>query len=163
MLRSSARKPQAQAARRAPLRQSAGLLCYRTHRANRALGAPEIFLVHPGGPFWRNKDAHAWSIPKGELEENEAPLDGARRELIEETGVDLAGVPLRYVASELFSAGEDDLQVTVTFVADAPLGAEPSARSDELAEVGWWTLAEVETDPRCPTWLPGLIRRAAAP
>ena len=86
----------------------------------------------------------------------------ARRELIEETGVDLAGIPLRYVASELFSAGEDDLQVTVTFVADAPLGAEPSARSDELAEVGWWTLAEVEADPRCPTWLPGLIRRAAA-
>ena len=58
-------------------------------------------------------------------------LEGtARRELIEETGVDLTGVPLRYVASELFSAGEDDLQVTVTFVADAPPGAEPSARSD---------------------------------
>ena len=86
----------------------------------------------------------------------------ARRELIEETGVDLTGVPLRYVASERFSAGEDDLQVTVTFVADAPPGVEPSARSAELAEVGWWTLAEVEADARCPTWLPGLIRRAAA-
>ena len=86
----------------------------------------------------------------------------ARRELIEETGVDLARTPLRYLASELFSAGEDDLQVTVTFVADAPIGAEPITRSDELAEVGWWTLAEVEADPRCPTWLPELIRRAAA-
>ena len=86
----------------------------------------------------------------------------ARRELLEETGVDLTGVPLRYVASERFSAGEDDLQVTVTFVADAPPGTEPSARSDELAEVGWWTLADLEADGRCPSWLPGLIRRAAA-
>ena len=85
----------------------------------------------------------------------------ARRELIEETGVDLDGVPLRYVASERFAAGEDDLQVTVTFVADAPPDVEPSARSAELAEVSWWTLAEVEADPRCPSWLPGLIRRAA--
>jgi 8-oxo-dGTP pyrophosphatase MutT (NUDIX family) len=86
----------------------------------------------------------------------------ARRELIEETGVDLTGVPLRYLASELFSAGEDDLQVTVTFVADAPPGIDPAPLSDELAEVGWWTLTEIEADPRCPSWLPGLIRRAAA-
>ena len=86
----------------------------------------------------------------------------ARRELIEETGVDLTGVPLRYLASELFSAGDDDLQVTVTFVADAPPGIDPAPLSDELAEVGWWTLTEIEADPRCPSWLPGLIRRAAA-
>jgi 8-oxo-dGTP pyrophosphatase MutT (NUDIX family) len=86
----------------------------------------------------------------------------ARRELIEETGVDLTRVPLRYLASELFSAGEDDLQVTVTFVADAPPGIDPTPLSDELAEVGWWTLTEIEADPRCPSWLPGLIRRAAA-
>ena len=86
----------------------------------------------------------------------------ARRELLEETGLDLTGLPLRYVESARFAAGEDDLQVTVTFVADAPPGAEPSVRSAELAEVGWWTLADLEADARCPDWLPGLISRAAA-
>jgi predicted NUDIX family NTP pyrophosphohydrolase len=47
---------------------------------------PEILLVHPGGPFWRNKDAGAWSIPKGLYEEDEGPLAAARREFEEETG-----------------------------------------------------------------------------
>ncbi len=46
----------------------------------------EVFLVHPGGPFWSKKDAGAWSIPKGEYEESEHPLDAARREFKEETG-----------------------------------------------------------------------------
>jgi predicted NUDIX family NTP pyrophosphohydrolase len=46
----------------------------------------EVFLVHPGGPFWAKKDAGAWSIPKGEYEEGEPPLDAARREFQEETG-----------------------------------------------------------------------------
>jgi predicted NUDIX family NTP pyrophosphohydrolase len=47
---------------------------------------PEILLVHPGGPFWRNKDAGAWSIPKGLYEEDENPVAAARREFEEETG-----------------------------------------------------------------------------
>ncbi|MGI8770231.1 MAG: NUDIX domain-containing protein, partial [Acidobacteriaceae bacterium] len=46
----------------------------------------EVFLVHPGGPFWAKKDAGAWSIPKGEYEEEEQPLEAARREFKEETG-----------------------------------------------------------------------------
>lgn len=46
----------------------------------------EIFLVHPGGPFWAKKDLGAWSIPKGEYAEGENPLDAARREFTEETG-----------------------------------------------------------------------------
>ena len=65
---------------------SAGLLLYR-HKA----GALEIFLVHPGGPFWARKDDGAWSIPKGEFQSGEDPLDAARREFTEETSLTASG------------------------------------------------------------------------
>jgi predicted NUDIX family NTP pyrophosphohydrolase len=71
-------------------RTSAGLLIYR-----RQGGALEVFLVHPGGPFWANKDAAAWSIPKGEIDPEEDPLEAARREFEEETGLTVAGAPRR--------------------------------------------------------------------
>ena len=51
----------------------------------------EVFLVHPGGPFWAKKDAGSWSIPKGEFEEGEESLDVARREFLEETGFEVDG------------------------------------------------------------------------
>ena len=56
----------------------------------------QVFLVHPGGFFWKNKDAGTWSIPKGEYGENEDPLDAAKREFEEETGIKAAGefIPL---------------------------------------------------------------------
>lgn len=60
---------------------SAGLLMYR-----RRPGGVEVFLVHPGGPFWAKKDAGAWSIPKGEYVAGEDPLEASRREFEEETG-----------------------------------------------------------------------------
>ena len=62
-------------------RRSAGLLLFR-----RRDGELEVFLVHPGGPFWAKKDLGAWSIPKGEYAEGEDPLSAARREFEEETG-----------------------------------------------------------------------------
>ena|ERR1700733_7749005 len=62
---------------------SAGILLYR-----RAPDGLEVFLIHPGGPFWAKKDA--WSIPKGEYEADEDPLMAARREFQEETGSALA-------------------------------------------------------------------------
>ena len=64
---------------------SAGLLLYRRR------GELEVFLVHPGGPFWAKKDAGAWSIPKGEINEGEDPLQAARREFLEETGFAIDG------------------------------------------------------------------------
>ena len=67
-------------------RKSAGILLFRFIRGN-----PEVLLVHPGGPFWRNKDAGAWSIPKGGMEEGESLLDAAKRELEEETGIKTDG------------------------------------------------------------------------
>jgi predicted NUDIX family NTP pyrophosphohydrolase len=60
---------------------SAGVLVYRRRPA-----AWEVFLVHPGGPFWQSRDLGAWSIPKGEVRPDEEPLGAARRELLEETG-----------------------------------------------------------------------------
>ena len=51
----------------------------------------EVLLVHPGGPFWKNKDAGAWTIPKGEPEENESLEKAALREFFEETGYELKG------------------------------------------------------------------------
>src|SRR6266545_796936 len=63
---------------------SAGLLLYRVKN-----GAVEVFLVHPGGPFWQRKDDGAWSIPKGEFSGEELPDAAARREFTEETGFTL--------------------------------------------------------------------------
>jgi predicted NUDIX family NTP pyrophosphohydrolase len=72
-------------------RRSAGLLMYRRRGASL-----EYLLVHPGGPFFAKKDLGAWSIPKGEYEEDEEPLCAAIREFEEETGLKAAGefIPL---------------------------------------------------------------------
>ena len=48
-------------------------------------------MVHPGGPYWRNKDLGTWSIPKGEFTDEELPLDAAKREFSEETGAKVEG------------------------------------------------------------------------
>jgi len=62
-------------------KRSAGILLFR-----RAEAGIEVFLVHPGGPFWAKKDLGAWSLPKGEYEDGEDPLTAAKREFTEETG-----------------------------------------------------------------------------
>jgi len=77
---------------RIPKKLSAGILLYR-----RRAGALEVFIVHPGGPFWAKKDDGAWSIPKGEYKEGDDALETARREFQEETGFKVEGqcVPLQ--------------------------------------------------------------------
>ncbi len=67
------------------IKRSAGLLLFRTTN-----GFVEVFLVHPGGPFYAKKDLGVWSIPKGELD-GEEPFAAARREFEEETGFAVAG------------------------------------------------------------------------
>jgi len=67
-------------------KRSAGLLLYRA--TERGI---EVFLAHPGGPFWAKKDAGAWTIPKGEVDAGEEPLAAAIREFAEETGTTPAG------------------------------------------------------------------------
>ena len=68
------------------MKKSAGILVYRIR--NNSL---QVFLVHPGGPFWKNKDAGTWSIPKGEFMDDEDPLEAAKREFAEETGLECHG------------------------------------------------------------------------
>jgi predicted NUDIX family NTP pyrophosphohydrolase len=83
-------------------KRSAGLLVYRRSSLDSSPnsgfdssldrdGGLEVFLVHPGGPFWAKKDHGAWSIPKGEYEETEPPLEAALREFREETGFAVTG------------------------------------------------------------------------
>jgi len=62
-------------------RKSAGILLWKRER-----GSMLVLLVHPGGPFWKNKDAGAWSVPKGEYDKDEQPLAAAKREFAEELG-----------------------------------------------------------------------------
>ena len=68
------------------VKKSAGILAYKFVE-----NTLEVFLVHPGGPFWKNKDLGAWSIPKGEFTQEESALDAAIREFKEETGIGISG------------------------------------------------------------------------
>ena len=68
------------------MKRSAGILLWRRNG-----GAFEFFLVHPGGPFWKNRDEGAWTVPKGNIEPDEDPLAAARREFAEETGFTVDG------------------------------------------------------------------------
>ena len=69
-----------------PQKQSAGILLFKINN-----GITKFFLVHPGGPFWKNKNYGAWTIPKGEFADNENALEAAKREFKEETGAGLTG------------------------------------------------------------------------
>lgn len=85
-------------------KQSAGLLLFR-----KVSGHVEVLLVHPGGPYWAKKDEGAWSIPKGEFDPNEDPLQAAKREFAEETGFVPTGQvyplkPLRQPSGKLIHA-----------------------------------------------------------
>jgi predicted NUDIX family NTP pyrophosphohydrolase len=127
-------------------KHSAGLLMYR--RRNQEL---EVFLVHPGGPFWAKKDLGAWSIPKGELSPEEETLEVAKREFHEETGFVAVGPFLelgevkqaggKIVAVWAFKGDCDPAQLhSNTFLLDWP---PRSGRRIEVAEVdrgGWFTI-----------------------
>jgi predicted NUDIX family NTP pyrophosphohydrolase len=83
---------------------SAGILLYRIRN-----GALEFLLVHPGGPFWKNKDAGAWTIPKGEIADNEDALAAAKREFEEELGFKPGGpfielTPIKQKAGKMVHA-----------------------------------------------------------
>jgi predicted NUDIX family NTP pyrophosphohydrolase len=103
---------------------SAGILLYRLQS-----GKPEVLLVHPGGPFWKNKDLAAWSVPKGEYSD-EDPLAAAKREFFEETGFRIEG-QFRPLAPIVQKGGK---QVTA-WALEGDIDAA-AARSNEF-EIEW--------------------------
>jgi predicted NUDIX family NTP pyrophosphohydrolase len=134
---------------------SAGILLYR-----RRGPTVEVFLVHPGGPYWVRKDDGVWSIPKGEYAEGEDPLDTARREFTEETGSHVTGsffplTPLTQPTGKLVSAWavEGDLDpATVKSNSFLPEWPPHSGRRREYPEVDrgdWFDLpaASVKLQP----------------
>ena len=105
--------------------RSAGILLYR--RKGRSL---ELFLVHPGGPFWAKKDDGAWTIPKGLIEEGEEPQVAARREFEEETGVAVTA-PL----AELGAFRQPSGKIVIAYAAEGDCDAT-AIRSNEF-EMEW--------------------------
>jgi predicted NUDIX family NTP pyrophosphohydrolase len=101
---------------------SAGILMH--HHSDDEL---VVLLVHPGGPFWRNRDLESWSIPKGELEDNEDPEAGARREFAEELGIEATG-PLRLLGQVRQRGGK----LVVAYALEGTLDVS-SVRSNEIA------------------------------
>jgi len=127
---------------------SAGLLPYRWRD-----GRPEVFLVHPGGPFWTKKDDAAWSVAKGEVEQDESLLDAARREFTEETGLTLTGPllplnPVRQSGGKVVHvwAVEADLEPSAIRSNAFPLEWPPRSgqivQFPEIDRAAWFGLAE---------------------
>ncbi len=128
--------------------KSAGILVYR--RGDAGL---EVFLVHPGGPFWAKKDLAAWSIPKGEFGDDENPLAAALREFAEETGQTIEGdfraltpvkQPSRKIVHAFAVAGEVDADRIASneFELEWPPRSGTTQRFPEVDRAAWFPLAE---------------------
>jgi len=130
---------------------SAGLLAYR--RSGLHL---EVFLVHPGGPFWAKKDAGAWSIPKGEFTDGEDPLTAAQREFHEETSFAIAGpftplTPVKQPGGKIVHAWfvpAPDLDASAirsnTFSLEWPPRSGKTREFPEVDRAAWFDLATAQ-------------------
>jgi predicted NUDIX family NTP pyrophosphohydrolase len=128
-------------------KKSAGLLLYR-----KVDDSVEVFLVHPGGPFWAKKDDGAWSIPKGELTEGEEALEAAKREFQEETGFAVEGrfealEPVKQASGKIVYAWaiEGDIDSSAirsnNFSMEWPPGSKKIRKFPEVDRGGWFALA----------------------
>jgi predicted NUDIX family NTP pyrophosphohydrolase len=134
---------------------SAGLLLYR-----RGGDGLEVFLAHPGGPFWTHKDAGAWTIPKGLIEPGEEPLAAALREFEEETGLRPQG-PFLPLGSIRQRAGKEIHAWAWEGDADADRVTSNMVRTEWPRGSGrWLTFPEVD---RCGWFDPGTARRRINP
>ncbi|MCW3118628.1 MAG: putative pyrophosphohydrolase [Chitinophagaceae bacterium] len=132
-------------------KQSAGILLY--HFNNKEL---EVFLVHPGGPFWAKKDLGAWSIPKGEYEVGEDPLTVAKREFEEETSVKFSGNIQWELSSVKMKSGkiiyawaaEGDIDPSIivsnTFEMEWPPKSGKFQSIPEVDKGGWFAVEEAK-------------------
>jgi predicted NUDIX family NTP pyrophosphohydrolase len=131
-----------------PPPHSAGILLFRQRD-----GMTEVLLIKPGGPFWKNKDAGAWMIPKGMIEPGEAAAQAALREFEEETGTRLTAVPF-----PLATARQSGGKVVAAFAVEGDLNADAITSIEfevewppkgggrqsfpEVAEARWMSIAE---------------------
>ena len=141
-----------------PAPRSAGILLFRKGQDL------EVLLIKPGGPFWRNKHAGAWMIPKGAVEAGEAAAEAALREFEEEIGTRLTTVPfplatIRQAGGKLVEAFavEGDLNPTEVRSNDFELEWPPKSgrreRFPEVVEAQWMNLAEAR-ELMLPSQLP---------
>ena len=131
-------------------KQSAGLVLYRRREGNL-----EVFLVHPGGPFWAKKEIGAWSIPKGEHGPDEDPLEAACREFAEETGFTATGpffplTPQKQKSGKLIRAfacegnvEPEDLRSN-TFALEWPPRSGKFVEFPEVDRASWFPLAKAK-------------------
>ncbi len=128
-------------------KKSAGLLLYRKDG-----DSVEVFLVHPGGPFWAKKDEGAWSIPKGEFVDGEEALEAAKREFQEETGFAVKGrfealEPVEQASGKIVYAWaiEGDIDSSAirsnNFSMEWPPGSKKIREFPEVDRGGWFALA----------------------
>jgi len=127
---------------------SAGILLFRQQGSE-----TEVLLIKPGGPFWRNKDAGAWMIPKGKVEEGEKSAEAALREFEEETGTRLTVLPfplakIRQAGGKWVEAFADEGDLDSEAVTSTDFEMEWPPRSGrlelfpEVEQARWMTLAE---------------------
>ncbi len=128
------------------MKQSAGILLYKIQKKELT-----VLLVHPGGPFFAKKDAGAWSIPKGEFENDEDPLLAAKREFFEETGQKIMGdfIPLKSIKQKSGKvvvawavAGELDVSNSVsnTFEIEWPPRSGKKKSFPEIDKAEWFSI-----------------------
>ena len=132
------------------MKKSAGILLYK-----RTKSKLEIMLVHPGGPFWKNKDEGSWSIPKGEFNDDENALDAAKREFEEETGFSCNGdftalSPVKLKSGKIVYAWalEKDIDITNIksneFEMEWPPKSGKQQRFPEIDKAAWLSPAEAK-------------------
>lgn len=129
-------------------KKSAGILFYRLTD-----GFTEVLLVHPGGPFWVNKDIGAWSVPKGEFEPGEEPLAAAIREVKEELGIEVSGdflelAPAKQKSGKIIYTWALQRDVDVSNITSNTFELEWPPKSGKMIQVpevdraGWFNMQE---------------------
>lgn len=145
-------------------KQSAGILLYR-----KTIQGLQVFLVHPGGPFFKNKDEGSWSIPKGEYLPDENPLMAAKREFHEETGHEISGdfivlSPIKQKGGKIVQAwaveGNIDPEKikSNTFEIEWPPRSGKKQTFDEVDRGEWFDIptAKIKINPAQAAFIDGL-------